>query len=237
MSCSSLLLTLTLRVMQMIIHPILLMKRSIKLYLSLKKKQKAYLSGSLTTNGKPIPTNAIFISSGSQNELKLGNWTIKCSTCEKLPEICIFMYVFFRSLLIYRPLVRICHSRALNNEIKIFHERCFRIDCNDKCSIFQNVLDQDRYLLVHIYNLQTLVTEMYKVSKEIAPKTFSYIFSSNSRVSYDLRCQSEFSRPLEKSVVNGTKTVSYLDSRIWDLVPIERKQKESLTAFRKAHKT
>ena len=143
------------------------------------------------------------------------------------------MYVFFRSLLIYRPLVRICYSRTLNNEIKRFHERCFRIDYNDKCSIFQNLLDQDRYLLVHICNLQTLVTEMYKVSNEIAPNTFS----SNSRVIYDLRCQSEFSRPLEKSIVNGTKTVSYLDSRIWDLVPIEMKQKESLTAFRKVHKT
>ena len=176
-----------------------------------------------------------FMSSASQNKLKLGNWKIKCSTCEKLPEIRIFIYVFFRSLLSYRPLVRICHSRALNNEINRFHERCFRIAYNDKCSIFQNLLDQN--LLVQNCNLQTLVAELYKVSKGIALKIFSYIFSSNSRVSYDLRCQSEFSRPLEKSVFNGTETGSYLDSRIWDLVPIEMKQKESLTTFRKAHKT
>ena len=78
---------------------------------------------------------------------------------------------------------------------------------------------------------------MYKVSKGSAPKIFADIFSCNSRANYDLRYQSEFSRPLVKSVFNGTETISYLGPRIWDLVHLEIKQKESLTTFKKAIKT
>ena len=72
---------------------------------------------------------------------------------------------------------------------------------------------------------------MYKVSKGIAPKIFADIFSCNSCANYDIRYQSEFSRPLVKSLFNGTKTISCLGPRISVLVPLETKQKESLTAF------
>ena len=78
---------------------------------------------------------------------------------------------------------------------------------------------------------------MYKVPKGIAPKIFADIFSCNSAVNYDLRHQTDFSRPLVKLVLNGTETISYLGPRIWDLVPLEMKQKESLTAFKNAIKT
>ena len=71
---------------------------------------------------------------------------------------------------------------------------------------------------------------MYTVSKKIAD-----IFSSNSN--YNLHYQSEFSRPLVKSAFNGTETISYLCPRIWDLVPLEIKQKKSLAAFKKVIKT
>ena len=78
---------------------------------------------------------------------------------------------------------------------------------------------------------------MYKVSKGIAPKIFVDIFSCNSRANYDLRYQPEFSKPLVKSVFNRTETISYLGPRIWDLVPLEMKQKKSLTTFKKVIKT
>ena len=46
----------------------------------------------------------------------------------------------------------------------------------DKLSSFQNLLDQDISVSVHTRNLQTLVIEMYKVSKGIATKIFTDIF-------------------------------------------------------------
>ena len=147
------------------------------------------------------------------------------------------MNAFFRSQFSYCSLMWMCHSRTLNNKINRVHERCLRIAYNDKLSSFQNLLDQGRSVSVHTPNLHTLAIEMYKVSKGIAPKIFADIFSCNSRANYDLRYQSEFSRPLVKSVFNGTETISNLGPMIWDLVPLEMKQKESLTAFKKAIKT
>ena len=147
------------------------------------------------------------------------------------------MNAFFRSQFSYCTLVWMCHSRTLNNKINRLHESFLRIVSNDKLSSFQNLLDQDRSDSLHTCNLQTLAIEMYKVSKGMAPKIFADIFSCNSRANYDLRYQSEFSRPLVKSVFNGTETISNLGPTIWDLVPLEMKQKESLTAFKKAIKT
>ena len=124
----------------------------------------------------------------------------------------------------YCPLVRMCHSRTLNNKPSKLQERCLRIVYNYKRSNFQNLLDQGKSVSVHTRNLQILAIEMYKVSNHIAPKIFTDIFSSNSRANYDPRYQSESSRPLVKSVFNGRETISYLDPRIWDLVPLEMKQ-------------
>ena len=76
---------------------------------------------------------------------------------------------------------------------------------------------------------------MYKMSKGIALKIFADIFSSNSLANYDLSCQ--FARLLAKSIFNGTKTISYLSPSFWDLVSLEMKPKESLTAFKNAIKT
>ena len=38
--------------------------------------------------------------------------------------------------------------------------------------------------------------------------------------------------PLVNSVYNGTESIAFLDSKVWDLVSEEVKQKESLTAFK-----
>ena len=74
---------------------------------------------------------------------------------------------------------------------------------------------------------------MYEVSKGIVQKIITSVFSSNAPANYDLRCESDFIRPPVKSVVSGTETILYLCPRIWDLVALEMKQKESLTTFKK----
>ena len=66
---------------------------------------------------------------------------------------------------------------------------------------------------------------------------FADILSYDSRTNYDLRCKFEFNRPLVKLVFNGTETILYSCLSIWDLVPQEKPQKESLTAFKKVIKT
>ena len=73
---------------------------------------------------------------------------------------------------------------------------------------------------------------MFKVSKNFAPKIFSDIFSFRHETPYNLRQQSDFCIRQVKTVYNGKETVSYLGPKIWDLVPSELKEKQSIAGFK-----
>ena len=49
---------------------------------------------------------------------------------------------------------------------------------------------------------------------------------------YDLRNNNSFKSRRVNSVWHGTESVSYLGPKIWDLVPNEIKESESLNAFK-----
>ena len=115
----------------------------------------------------------------------------------------ILMNSFFTSQFNYRPLVWMFHSRTMNNKINHLHERCLRIVCSDKTSSFEKSLETDRSVPIHIRNLQILVTEFFKESKDLSPTNFNEIFSKRN-VQYNLCHASEFSVPNVKSTFHGT---------------------------------
>ena len=76
----------------------------------------------------------------------------------------------------YCPLVWMFHSRSLNNRINSIHERALRITYGDKTSIFQQLLEKDNSVSIHHRNLQTLATEMFKISNNLSPDFVKEIF-------------------------------------------------------------
>ena len=70
----------------------------------------------------------------------------------------------------YRPLVRIFHSRGLNNKIYSFHERALRTTYGQRSSSFQDLLEKDNSVSISHTNIQALVAEMLKVKYNIAPE-------------------------------------------------------------------
>ena len=80
------------------------------------------------------------------------------------------MNTFFTLQFSYCPLVWMCHSRALNNKINRLHERCLRLTYNDKQLNFEELLEKDDSVSIHIGNVQTLAIEMYKVMNGSSPK-------------------------------------------------------------------
>ena len=93
-----------------------------------------------------------------------------------------------------------CHSRENNNKIKRLHERCLRIIYNDK----RSSLEKDGSVSIHERNIKILATEMFKVSKNLAPPQMHEIFKLKDQPQYNLRYNSLFSRPLVKAVYKGT---------------------------------
>ena len=112
-----------------------------------------------------------------------------------------------------------CHSRENNNKINRLHERCLRIICNDKRSSFNALLEKDGSVSIHERNIKILATEMFKVSKNLAPPQMQEIFKLKDQPHYNLRYNYLFFRPLVKSVYKGTESLSFLGPQIWDMLP------------------
>ena len=119
------------------------------------------------------------------------------------------------------------HSRRLNNKINTIHERALRIPYQDHISTFQELLNKDNSVSIHRRNLQALATEMFKIHMSLSPDILRQIFVPKISL-YNLRRNNTFERRQVHSVYHGTESLSFLGQKIWDLVPLELKQLESL---------
>ena len=79
------------------------------------------------------------------------------------------MKAFVESQFGYYPLIRMFHSRGLNNKINRIHERALRITYKDKSSTIQELLEKDNSVSIHHRNIQKLAIEIYKVLHGFSP--------------------------------------------------------------------
>ena len=75
---------------------------------------------------------------------------------------------------------------------------------------------------------------MYKVKNELAPAITANIFSTMNENPYNLRNYNDFRIPFARTVYHGTESISYLGPKIWEIVPREIKDLESLNSFKKS---
>ena len=92
-----------------------------------------------------------------------------------------------------------CNSRTNNNQINRLHERCLRIVYNDKQSSFNELLEKDGSVSIHMRNIQILATEMYKLINNLSPPTMNRVFKLNGDSRYNLRQISQFSGKIDIS--------------------------------------
>ena len=147
----------------------------------------------------------------------------------------LLMNFFFMTQFNYCPLIWMCHSRENNREINRLYEKCLRTIYNEKQSSFNEVLEKDGSISIHERNLQVLATEMYKISNGLSTPLMKDIFPVK-RNPYNLRQNSQFSRPRINTLYHGTEKVSNLGPKIWDLVPSNVKEISDLDKFKKAVK-
>ena len=124
------------------------------------------------------------------------------------------------------------HSRTINNKINRIHERSLRITYNDKPSAFQNLLEKDDSVIIHHRNIKILATETYKFLQGLSPPLMNEIFVERNN-NYSLRGNNVLTRRKVTSVRYGTETVSFLAPKIWDILPKNIKDSESLDIFKR----
>ena len=61
----------------------------------------------------------------------------------------------------YCPLISMCHSRKINNQISKLYEHVLKLVYNDKSSAFWGLLEIDKSVPIHERNIQVLLTEIF----------------------------------------------------------------------------
>ena len=143
----------------------------------------------------------------------------------------ILMNAFFKSQFSYCPLVWMCHSCANNNKINRLQERCLRVIYSDKQSSFQTLLEKDGSVSIHNRNLQFLATEMYKVKNNLSPSIIVELFEQRNE-NYNLRNNNPFTVTAVRTVHHGSESISFLGPKIWNILPDNIKNAESLNVFK-----
>ena len=144
----------------------------------------------------------------------------------------VFMKAFFMAQFNYCPLTWMFHSRKLNNKFNKLHERCLRIVYSGNRSSFDELLETDNSISVHHWNIQVLATELYKIVNVLSPEIMKEVFPFNGNTSYNTRNKRKFHSMSMKPVAFGFETLSHLATKIWELVPVEIKNVDSVYAGR-----
>ena len=75
---------------------------------------------------------------------------------------------------------------------------------------------------------------MFNVSKNLAPPQMHEIFKLKDQAQYNLRYKSLFFRPLVKSVYKGTENLSFLGTKIGNILLDNYKNLPDLNSFKAA---
>ena len=129
------------------------------------------------------------------------------------------MKSFVTSQTSYCPLIWMFRNRRLNNKIDSIHERALSITYQDHTSTFQELPNNDNSVSTHHRNLQVSATKMFKIYRGLSPEILRELFLSKTS-SYNLRRNHTFEKRNVHSVYYGTESLSFLDPKIWDLVPV-----------------
>ena len=139
---------------------------------------------------------------------------------------------FIHSQFAYCPLVWMFHTRGLNNKLNKLHERSLRMVYDDDKSSFQDLLARDGAYTIHERNIQALAIECYKASRNIGPSLLNDIFKVSDYQGPNLRNKGPFAKSRIDSVQFGENSLKFLGTKIWELVPKEIKDTDTLDKFK-----
>ena len=132
----------------------------------------------------------------------------------------------------YCPLVWVFHTKQLNNRINSLQEKALRVTYQDRNSSFTKLLSLDKLVFIHCRNIKYLLMEIYKVKMGLSPPIMSDIFSLSENSPYNLRCGVTVNRWNIRTSKFGFENVSTIGAILWNGLPVELRNVESLRKFK-----
>ena len=110
--------------------------------------------------------------------------------------------------------------RGTFNQMKNDHK-------SNKSSSYGELLTKDTSVTIHHRNIRALAIEIYKLIQGISPPLLNEVYVPR-QCSYELRGV----RRTDKSVRYGTESISSLAPKIWEILPNEIKDSDTLQIFK-----
>ena len=139
---------------------------------------------------------------------------------------------FIKGQFNYCPLIWMFSSRSSNNHINKIHERALRICKNNYDISFETLLNECNEVTIHVKNLRTLLTEVYKYLNRLSPPIMQELFEIRT-LNYNLRNFRVIQTYRKNTIAFGIETVTYKSSQLWQILPTELKSIESLHEFKR----
>ena len=141
------------------------------------------------------------------------------------------MKSFIESQFGYCPLVWMMHSRTLNSRINRIHKRALRFVYDDQICTFKDLLCLDRSFTVHERNIQSLAIEIFKVIHKLSPEIMGEIFVMKTKQIYS--SEKIFITRNVRTVHKGLEALSFLDPKIWAIIPNDIRDLKDLSSFKR----
>ena len=101
---------------------------------------------------------------------------------------------------------------------------------NDYKSTFENLLELDNSVSIHHRNIRLLSIELYKVKHNLSNQVMSELFNLRN-INYDFRSQTDFELGPIYTTAYGVRSLKYFAPKIWNIVPIDIRNSDSLSEF------
>ena len=139
---------------------------------------------------------------------------------------------FVQSQFSYAPLVWMLCGKVANKKINRVHYKFLKMLYDDDTSTYEQLLDKYDEFTVHQRNIQQLMIEMYKVKNDLGPSLLNDIFKRANYKGPTLRRNKDFHRPTIKTHKYGEKSLENIGNIIWNLLPNQLKEKQTLEEFK-----
>ena len=138
---------------------------------------------------------------------------------------------FILSQFNYCCLVWMFYNKTLQNKINRIQKRALRIAYNEPNLNLDKLVELDKITTIHIKNIITLLTEVYKTTRRENPIFMNKIFTQKKQY-YNLRITKLLSFPKVRGSKYGTNTFVFRATQLWNQVPDSIKNEPNAKCFK-----